>query len=115
MNSQLALLFHTPQRRTPRSACRVTFYQTTPMTTEQLADAIVSAQAQDEQVHALFRTLRRPLTSREVLAAMREFGVVLELTSVHRALSNLTDAKALVKGDCVLGVRGRPVHRWVLA
>lgn len=90
----------------------VSFHNTLGLTGRQLIAASRVAKGQEAAVLDVFHAAGRPLSPSEVHARMP--GRVL-LTSVRRAISNLTQAGALVKLDQVQpGPFGKPEHRWQL-
>lgn len=96
------------------------FYQTTPMTPDQLREAFAQASKQDELVLAVFRARWDPpasdLTPSQVHIIGRTFGSKWLLTSVRRSISSLTDTGVLVKtAQMRMGPHGRPEGCWRLA
>lgn len=90
----------------------VHFHNSTGLTGRQLLAAARVARGQDAAVLEVYRTAGRALSPSEVHARMP--GRVL-LTSVRRAISNLTNAGALVKLDATQpGPYGQPEHLWQL-
>lgn len=90
----------------------VAYFNTTGLTGRQLVAAARVAKGQDAAVLEVFHGAGRPLSPSEVHARMP--GRVL-LTSVRRAISNLTNAGALVKLDSHTdGPHGRPEGLWAL-
>lgn len=88
------------------------FHNTAGLTGRQLIAAARVARGQEAAVLDVFRAAGRPLSPSEVHARMP--GRVL-LTSVRRAISNLTQAGALVKLDQMQsGPFGMPEHLWAL-
>lgn len=90
----------------------VPFHDTIGLSPRQLIAASRVAKGQEAAVLDVFHAAGRPLSPSEVHARMP--GRVL-LTSVRRAMSNLTNAGALVKLDSLVdGPFGKPEHRWQL-
>lgn len=90
----------------------IPFHNTTGLTGRRLIAASRVAKGQEAAVLDVFRAAGRPLSPSEVHARMP--GRVL-LTSVRRAISNLTQAGALVKLDqTVPGPYSMPEHLWAL-
>lgn len=90
----------------------VPFHNTLGLTGRQLIAAARVAKGQEAAIMEIFRAAGRPLSPSEVHARMP--GRAL-LTSVRRAISNLTNAGALVKLDRVQpGPFGQPEHLWQL-
>ena len=96
------------------------YYETTPLTTDQLAAAFKSAQKQDDLVLAVFRAgealgLGR-LSASQVHAIGVKRGSHWLLTSVRRSISTLVQANVLVKTDDTRnGPHGMPERIWRLA
>lgn len=108
MNAQLQLMLTKP-RKAP------VYYQTTPLTVQERAEAIARASAQDERVLAVYRCTDRPLTPSEAHHQLAACGHNEPVTSIRRAIHTLTKAGALVKlADTELGPWGMPEHRWAL-
>lgn len=90
----------------------VPFHDTIGLSPRQLIAASRVAKGQEAAVLDVFHAAGRPLSPSEVHARMP--GRVL-LTSVRRAISNLTNAGALVKLDqTVPGPYSMPEHLWQL-
>lgn len=90
----------------------VSFHNSVGLTGRQLIAASRVARGQEAAVLDVFHAAGRALSPSEVHARMP--GRVL-LTSVRRAMSNLTNAGALVKLDQVQpGPFGQPEHLWTL-
>lgn len=93
------------------------YYQTTPLSDEQLRGAFRLASKQDELVLAVFRANPgRLLRPSQVHAIGQQLGSRWLLTSVRRSISTLTAATVLVKTDHLdAGPHGKPEYRWRLA
>lgn len=96
------------------------YYQTTPLTTDQLSQAFRVAGAQDELVLAIYRTGltmgQTLLTPSQVHAVGRKRGHTWLLTSVRRSIATLTQAGVLIKTDTHRGgPYGRPEYCWRIA
>lgn len=96
------------------------YYQTTPLTKDQLTEAFHRAGAQDDLVLACYRTgvsIGKPLlTPSQVHTAGVKCGSKWLLTSVRRSIATLTLAEVLVKTDVHrMGPHGRPEYCWRLA
>lgn len=108
--TQLAIAF-------PRRRPRTPYWQTTPLTREQLAGALRCAEQQDEAVLAIFRAERRPLSPSEVWRIGEAGGRRWLLTSVRRSITNLADPKCGVLVHLAVtrpGPHGRPEGLWAL-
>lgn len=96
----------------------MTFYRTVEMDPQSLREAITQAKRQEDAVLAIFQRLRRPLTPSDVLGITQAAGKRWPLTSIRRAMSDLTkeDGAPLVKTDTLRkGLYHLPEHAWVLA
>lgn len=105
---QPVLPFRRPQRP---------YWPTTPLSAEQLAGAMRSAEQQDEAVLAVFREAQRPLSPSQVWQVGIDHGRRWLLTSVRRSITNLADPKCgvLVKlHQSRPGPYGKPEGLWVL-
>jgi hypothetical protein len=72
-----------------------------------------AARSQDEQVAELFRSYVSPFSPSE---AHRMLRTRAPLTSIRRAITNLTRAGVLERTDeQAMGPYGRPEYRWKLA
>lgn len=93
------------------------FYETVPLTADQLRAAFARAEKQDQRVLAVFRSFPADaLTPSTVHAIGERNGASWLLTSVRRSISNLTGAGVLVKtGDQRPGPHGSPESCWRLA
>ena len=111
MSAQLALPF---ERRRPR----VPFYATTPMSTDQLAGALLVAEQQDEAVLAIYRAHHLvALTPSQVHRIGTTNGRQWLLTSVRRSITNLTaDGEGPLQrlNATRPGPHGRPETCWTL-
>lgn len=93
----------------------VSYHNTTPIFGPALLDAARAAQKQDEAVMVVFNA-GGAWTPRKLHAYLKQAGHDWELTSVRRAVSNLTKAKELViTGNLVMGPKGRPENEWIKA
>ena len=112
LTAQLPLSFTRTKRRPQHP-----YYNTTPLTHEQLAGAMRVAEQQDELVLAIFRAIPGPLSPSQVWAIGQGYGKAWLLTSVRRSITNLPDPNygALVRLNTTrMGPHGRPEHCWAL-
>lgn len=95
----------------------MTYHVTTPMEPQTLREAIVQARRQEDAVLAIFQRLRRPLTPSDVLGITTAAGKQWPMTSIRRAITDLTDERhALEKtGRLRVGMFGKPENFWQLA
>lgn len=96
------------------------YYQTTPLTTDELTQAFRVAGAQDQLVLAIYRTGlttgRNMLSPSQVHAIGRKRGHTWLLTSVRRSIATLTRDGVLAKTDVHRdGPHGRPECCWRIA
>ena len=94
----------------------VAYHQTTALTPQQARDYERAASTQDAVVLEVFHASAGPLTPSQVWARCSREGRNWPLTSIRRAISNLTRDGALVKLDFVQnGPWGRPESMWQVA
>lgn len=93
------------------------FYQTTPLTSDELKDAITTAKRQDDAVLSIFRRLRNSLlTPSDVHVMLSKYGRKMLKNSVRRSMTTLTGDDLLVKTDTLRkGPHHRGEHCWRLA
>lgn len=92
------------------------YYNTTHLTGEELKQAWKDAETQEQQILILFRKYHdRLFTPFEVLDRVYPNGDV-PITSVRRAITNLTECRALLKTEVQRdGPYGKPSYCWRLA
>ncbi len=91
------------------------YWATTPLTREQMAGAIKVAEQQEEVVLAIFRAHRVAKSPSQIHAIGEQEGRKWLLTSVRRAITNLTNAGILVHmREHRDGPYGRPEGLWAL-
>jgi Fe2+ or Zn2+ uptake regulation protein len=92
-----------------------TFHNTVGLRGQPLIDAVRAAEGQEAIVLAVFEHAGRALTPSEVWRLISDAGHLWPLTSVRRAISNLTREGLLVKLDVQrTGIYGKPEHHWAL-
>lgn len=90
----------------------VPYHNTTPIHGDELLQAVMAAQKQDDMVMAFFDR-GGAWTPSEVHGYLTRAGRKTLLTSVRRAISNLAKAKLLVvTGMTKMGPHGRPENIW---
>jgi hypothetical protein len=110
VHPQLALRLAMPHQRRPG-----VFYQTTPLSPDERAQALARAAFQDERVLAVYRTADAPLTPSQVHRILDESGYRCPIVSVRRAINTLTKERALVKLVTTRpGPWGSKEHEWAL-
>ncbi len=91
------------------------YWPTTPMSRDQLAGAMRTAEQQDELVLAIYRAAGGALSPSQVWQQGIDHGRRWLLTSVRRSITNLTNAHVLVKlSGSRPGPYGRPESLWAL-
>lgn len=93
----------------------VAFHNSIGLTGPELVAANVGASSQDAAVLDVFRRAGRPLTPSDVWRLTSDAGHLWPLTSIRRAITNLTNDDLLVKLDLQrTGIYGRPEGLWQL-
>jgi hypothetical protein len=91
------------------------FFNTIGLRGQDLAAAHHQARNQDAVVLDVFRQHDRPLTPSDVWRLTSDAGHRWPLTSIRRAITNLTDDGQLVKlPKQRTGIYGKPEHHWSL-
>jgi hypothetical protein len=92
------------------------YWNTTGMTGEALAEAIRTARHQDAAVLAVYQAASCPLTPWEVLHRCEAAGKRWPITSIRRSITTLANVGALKRLDTLrIGDLGRPEHEWEAA
>ena len=108
MTEQTIIDFSARRPQTP-------YWNTTPLSRDELAGAMRVAEQQDEAVLAIFRAASGPLAPSQVWQQGVAHGRQWLLTSVRRSITNLTNANVLVRLSVTRkGMHGRPEHCWAL-
>lgn len=91
------------------------YFNTNRLTGTELADAIAAARSQQDKILVLFRAYPgKKFTPGQVKDFI--FSDATPLTSIRRAMTNLTDSGDLVKTNLMKSGRyGARVHYWTLA
>jgi hypothetical protein len=89
------------------------YHQTTPLTGQELAEAIRTASKQDQAILAVFSAgIAR--TPSQVHSILQRMGKTWPITSIRRAITNLEHDEKLVKTDELRrGPFGKVEHLWV--
>lgn len=91
------------------------FHNTIGLRGDDLASAHRACSRQESAVLEVFRHHARPLTPSDVWRLTSDAGHQWPLTSVRRAITNLTDDGRLVKlARQRTGIYGKPEHHWAL-
>lgn len=89
------------------------FFNTINLTGQELAKAIRTAQKQDERVLLLFVEKNGPMTPTECSLKYNKLWQDIPITSIRRAISNLTNAGYLEKTDQKgPGMYGKQNYKW---
>jgi len=90
----------------------MTFFNTIDENPDELAKSQAQALTQEQQIMKVFRQYETPLSPSMVLSMT---GMKCPITSVRRAMSNLSEIGQLVKTkEFVMGNYGKKEHLWQL-
>ena len=90
----------------------MTFYQTIDQTGSALKESNKKVKRQEDLIYSLFVKRNRPLSPSMVLS---ESGMNCPITSIRRAMTDLTNSGRIVKTDRqVKGIYGKAEHLWEL-
>ena len=91
-------------------------YNTTRLTGQEYANALCAAEAQEDRVHVLFQHYGALTPSVALQAYLAAYSGIPPLTSIRRAISDLTDQGKLEKTEVqAVGTYGKREHVWRLA
>jgi hypothetical protein len=91
------------------------FHDTIGLNIPELIEAETKAKNQEERILYLFRTYNEKMTPSEVYKRYQLVWPVVPLTSIRRALSNMTrDEKLRMLDDMADGLYGYKEHYWNL-
>ena len=91
----------------------MSFYDTINQTDSALKESNKKTRKQEDLIYSLFKKRNRPLSPSMVL---NELNLNCPITSIRRAITNLTDAGKIIKTDqYVKGNYGKHEHLWTLA
>ncbi len=92
------------------------YFNTTRIDDKLLEAGLAATRTQEEYILLLWRVRQRAFTPSEMTTMCSGYGKTWPMTSVRRAISNLTDEGFLVRLDRQkIGIYGRPEHFWRLA
>jgi len=92
------------------------FYNTARLVGHELTHAIAHAKSQEATILLMFNNSFRTATPSQIQSELAAYGKRWPITSVRRAMSNLTEDGALEKTDHQRpGPYGMPEHIWQLA
>ena len=90
----------------------MSFYNTTSEKGQELKESHKKARSQEELIYSYFLTYGNPLSPSQVLEQLK---LNCPLTSVRRAITNLTLENKIIKTDeKVKGIYGKSEHLWRL-
>lgn len=92
------------------------FYNTLNINGQNLLNAIESAKKQEDRIMVIMQAKRRPMSPSQILEVYKSwFTGNTPLTSIRRALTNLTNSGKLEKTETqVPGIYGQSEHKWRL-
>lgn len=91
------------------------FYNTIQVTGLTLIDYRIKAEYQDERILAIFQVNKRNLTPFEVSAVYNALYPPAPITSIRRAITNLTEQGKLIKStEMRMGEYGKSNFTWVI-
>lgn len=92
------------------------FYNTTGETGQELEEAKMKADSQNERVYFIFKDANTALTPFEASKIYDKRFSPAPLTSIRRAIHTLTSESLLIKNECItrVGGYGRPNYTWEL-
>jgi len=91
------------------------FYNTIDLTGQELEKAKAATLKQEELISAIYKKNSNKYISPSQIFDVIEtyYGLNWPLTSIRRAITNLTDETALIKlPSMVYGIYGKPEHQW---
>lgn len=90
------------------------FYNTIGLTGEDLKQAVIRAENQDEAIYLIYKT-GKPYSPSQIHRLMEKAGKTLPITSVRRSITNLTKSGKLVKTELMVeGLYKLPEHTWII-
>lgn len=89
----------------------LSYYNTTGLSGDELKDSVANAFNQEELIYQLFK--RHPSLGPSQVVKLLEFRY--PITSVRRAITNLTTKRLLIKTEVQrIGLYGKPEYIWAL-
>ncbi len=89
------------------------FYNTTGLTDAALFEAIEAAKIQDDRVKLIYQVKNRPMSASEVWQIYKTWFTNCPLTSIRRAITNLTPSYLTQTKETKEGLYKRPERIWV--
>ena len=91
------------------------FYNTINLVGTDLKEARHKVNRQEDRILEIFRIAERAMTPETVEGTYNDLFPPVPLTSIRRAITNLTTSGHLVKCDkMAMGKYGKPVHFWMV-
>ena len=92
------------------------YYNTLNIGGQNLLNAIENAKKQEDRIMVIMQAKRRPMSPSQIFEVYKSwFTGNTPLTSIRRALTNMTKADKLEMTDIqVQGIYGKPEHKWQL-
>jgi len=91
------------------------FYNTIGLKGEEYQKAIKNAKTQCERILTILKFKKSPMTPFEILDEYEKHYPSCPVTSIRRALTNLTDQGLLEKCETMgMGIYGMPNNKWKL-
>lgn len=93
----------------------MSFYNTTQLKGNALREAVSKARNQQEAILTYFLHRREAFSPSEIMQKMQAVGRLWPITSIRRAITDLTNAGHLVKTDeMVKGMYDMQEHKWII-
>ena len=93
----------------------MSYYNTTEETGSELAESHSKAKTQEQAILNCFKRSLEPLSPSKILIELELLGWSYPITSIRRAISDLTTEGKLIKTDSfVQGIYGKREHLWRL-
>lgn len=91
-----------------------TYYNTTQLSGDELNQAVGRAKEQEEAILLIYRNCDYSLSPSKIMSCCNRAGHNWPLTSIRRAITNLTAQGKLIKtGSMAPGIYGKPEHLWI--
>ena len=92
---------------------QLNFYNTIGFTGKTLSRALINIDKQGERILIILKQSRKALTPFEVLETYCDYYPEIPITSIRRAMTDLTNDGKLVKlSEMKQGNYGKPNHKW---
>ena len=92
----------------------MTYYNTNKLSGKDLETAINKAKSQEKQIELFMKAnSSKGFTPHDIQYKFIDYDIIYPITSIRRALTNLTNDNILIKSDkMVIGDYGSPNHTW---